>query len=189
MTIDAISAGRNSGNYGFGVSGKISLGDDVSGDQGPPSFNMYSIAKNTSLPGDYTPDMKIITGLSNDSKDLDEMVAGFEKEIRSEEENLVQSLKSLTDGMNLESELKRTSEKLVGIPYSQQNMVVPYQSNDRLGFAWDDRSSTKEKLLIAAELIDVFVGRGSTSFVEQVEAMNEDELNAAYGATRNARDY
>ena len=189
VTIDAISAGRNSGNYGFGVSGKISLGDDVSGDQGPPSFNMYSIAKNASLPGDYTPDTKMITGLGSDSKDLDEMVAGFEKEIRSEEENLVQSLKSLTDGMNLESELKRTREKLVGIHYSQQDMVVPYQGNDRLGFTWDDRSSTKEKLLIAAELIDVFVGRGTTSFVEQVDAMNDDELNRAYGATRNAKDF
>jgi hypothetical protein len=50
VTFDAIAAGSSAGLYSFAVSGKASIGDDVSGDAGPPSVNVYSIMPNVYLP-------------------------------------------------------------------------------------------------------------------------------------------
>lgn len=54
-TVDAVTAGRDQGFYGFGVSGKLDLGENVSGQAGLPSFNLYSLEKHEILPGDYKP--------------------------------------------------------------------------------------------------------------------------------------
>lgn len=55
VTIDAISAGRSGQYYGLAVSGKVVMGEDVSGDDGAPAFNLYSMALNPLLTPDYTP--------------------------------------------------------------------------------------------------------------------------------------
>ena len=39
--------------YGFAISGKMVLGDDVSGNDGPPGVNFYSLETNLLLSGDY----------------------------------------------------------------------------------------------------------------------------------------
>jgi hypothetical protein len=50
VTFDGIGAGSSNGAYAFGITGKVVLADDVSGDQGPPSINIYSTVTNPMLP-------------------------------------------------------------------------------------------------------------------------------------------
>ncbi|WP_421875105.1 hypothetical protein [Marinoscillum sp.] len=55
VTIDALSAGRNKDQYGIAISGKVVMGEDVSGDEGAPAFNLYSLVQNGALDTDYEP--------------------------------------------------------------------------------------------------------------------------------------
>ncbi len=50
VTIDAISAGSNEGFYSFAISAKTQMGEDVSGQSGPPSVNIYSVITNKFAP-------------------------------------------------------------------------------------------------------------------------------------------
>ncbi|MBY0436409.1 MAG: hypothetical protein K2U26_20120, partial [Cyclobacteriaceae bacterium] len=50
VTLDVIAAGSNSGIYSFAVSGKGELGDDVSGEKGPPTVNIFTLSPNSNLP-------------------------------------------------------------------------------------------------------------------------------------------
>lgn len=50
VTIDGIAAGSSEGHYSFAVSGKTHMGDDVAGQKGPPSLNIFSIIKNKWAP-------------------------------------------------------------------------------------------------------------------------------------------
>ena len=50
-TFDHIGAGRNGNLYAVGVSGKMNMGEDVTGVGGPPVVNFYSTAENSLLDG------------------------------------------------------------------------------------------------------------------------------------------
>lgn len=50
ITVDAISAGSNIGFYSIAISSKAQMGDDVSGQNGPPSLNVFSIIHNSWAP-------------------------------------------------------------------------------------------------------------------------------------------
>ena len=50
VTIDAISAGSGAGLYSFVASAKVQLSEDVSGGNGPPSINVYTIMPNEFVP-------------------------------------------------------------------------------------------------------------------------------------------
>src|SRR5690606_19312914 len=49
ITVDQVGCGRNGNVYAFGASAKINLDEDISGDNGPPVVNAYSIGKNPLL--------------------------------------------------------------------------------------------------------------------------------------------
>ncbi len=55
VTIDALSAGRSQNYYGFAISGKVVMGEDVAGDDGAPAFNLYSMVENPALDKSYVP--------------------------------------------------------------------------------------------------------------------------------------
>jgi hypothetical protein len=50
VTFDGIGAGNSNGAYAFGITGKVVLAEDISGDQGPPAINIYSTMPNSMLP-------------------------------------------------------------------------------------------------------------------------------------------
>jgi hypothetical protein len=50
VTFVGLAAGSNQGIYSFAITGKAQMGDDVSGDNGPPSINVYSLSPNRLLP-------------------------------------------------------------------------------------------------------------------------------------------
>jgi hypothetical protein len=50
FTITSIGAGSGSGKYAFGFSGNVRINEEVSGDNGPPLVNIYSLVANSLLP-------------------------------------------------------------------------------------------------------------------------------------------
>ena len=46
ITVDYLGCGRNGNAYAFGVSAKINLDEEISGENGPPVINAYSICRN-----------------------------------------------------------------------------------------------------------------------------------------------
>jgi hypothetical protein len=50
VTLDGIAAGSSQGYYSFAVTGKTEMGDDVAGEKGPPSVNIFSIIQNKWAP-------------------------------------------------------------------------------------------------------------------------------------------
>ncbi len=53
VTIAYLGAGRDANIYSFGASGSLQLGEDVSGGDGGPEYNAYSLYKSNIIPEDY----------------------------------------------------------------------------------------------------------------------------------------
>lgn len=53
VTFDGIGAGRQGNLYSFGTTGKMVMGEDVSGDEGPPTVNLYSIYESSKIDETY----------------------------------------------------------------------------------------------------------------------------------------
>lgn len=105
VMFDYIGAGRQGNKYAIGLSGKIVMADDVSGENGPPSVNFYSIATNTLLDTNYI----YITGdggngstnyevggtnINSDAQELDEtndLLASFDVEAEKIKQKLDES--------------------------------------------------------------------------------------------------
>lgn len=51
ITVDQIGCGRSGNVYGFGISAKICMDEEISGETGPPVINAYSICRNPLLTG------------------------------------------------------------------------------------------------------------------------------------------
>ncbi|MEM9328217.1 MAG: hypothetical protein AAGA85_21295, partial [Bacteroidota bacterium] len=102
VTIDALAAGRSSGLYGFGVSGKINLGENVAGPEGAPNFNIYSLVENPLLPGDYVPDLPE-NNLAVAPRDPDVALREMKQQLEAEKQDLMGDLEARTE--SLESEL------------------------------------------------------------------------------------
>lgn len=54
IQVDRIGCGRMANLYSFGISSRIIMADDISGEDGAPIVNSYSMYKNPLLSGDYT---------------------------------------------------------------------------------------------------------------------------------------
>lgn len=123
ITIDGIGAGRSSGLYGFGVTGKVALGDDVSGDTGAPSFNMYSLVENELLPGDYVPDTDTSDGTT---LDMDAETATIEDAIAEEKINLLETLSSAVSDASSEvdASLAAVTDSLGNADYTTDDLIV-----------------------------------------------------------------
>jgi hypothetical protein len=65
ITIDGIGAGRQGNLYAIGTTAKIVMGEDVSGDGGPPVVNLYSIFESSKI------DEKYVLGNSPDYSNQD----------------------------------------------------------------------------------------------------------------------
>ena len=139
VTIDAIGAGRSNGQYGFGVSGKLNLGDDVAGEEGAPSFNMYSLATNELLPGDYVA-KPLETGQGKVSTfDFDAEKNSAEEAIKQEEENLYEKLQQKTQSLEgeIDNELAAWSGQNQDTTMMAENLLdIPAQENQ--GIDWSD---------------------------------------------------
>jgi hypothetical protein len=91
VTFDGIGAGCSNGAYAFGLTGKAVLADDVSGELGPPSINIYSTVANPLLPQvPYLPMSDSITSNVFNMTDID--AGSFENNADIIRNNLVNKL-------------------------------------------------------------------------------------------------
>ena len=100
VTIDALSAGRNKEQYGIAISGKVVMGEDVSGDEGAPAFNLYSLVKNSSLDESYEP-AKVqgavdLGSAQSGLAQIEEELASLEQDLNSQLEEEEAALESVT---------------------------------------------------------------------------------------------
>jgi len=60
VTIESLGCGSSEGAYGFGVSGIVVISDEISGENGPPKINLYSVYPSVHAPfvdeGNFQPD-------------------------------------------------------------------------------------------------------------------------------------
>lgn len=100
VTIDALSAGRNKDQYGIAISGKVVMGEDVSGDDGAPAFNLYSLVQNEALDQDYEPAKvqgAIDLGAAQSNLDqVEEEIAALEEDLYSKLEAEKAAMESAT---------------------------------------------------------------------------------------------
>lgn len=98
ITADAIAAGSNSGLYSFVICAKALIGDDVTGDEGPPSINVYTIMPNELLPK---------TG---------EVSSGFQYPASTNPETVLQQIQSQYAGVgqNASDKLKEQEQSIKG---------------------------------------------------------------------------
>ncbi|HEY8401012.1 MAG TPA: hypothetical protein VIK89_07105, partial [Cytophagaceae bacterium] len=112
VTIDFIGAGRSAGAYAFGTSAKIVMGADVSGSNGAPVINMYSIAPNSLLPKDSIKSSGQSSGLSGSGEastafSIEEAAMDVESEILNDLRNANFSFKGISKTIvNAEEEVQ-----------------------------------------------------------------------------------
>ncbi len=189
VTVDALGAGRNSGKYGFGVSGKITLGDDVSGDAGPPSFNLYSIETNRLLPGDYIPVTRDNSSGPEMTDNLDDLVAEYQNTVKLEEESLNQSLDAMMDNLDLEGDISALAQEVGVVEYEVEDVLLSTEEEHKTGFSLDESTSPKQKLLTIAQLFDAFATGGTTTLESSIGMMDEAQLNESFEEARTIKEF
>lgn len=134
VTIDALSAGRNKDYYGIAISGKVVMGEDVSGDDGPPAFNLYSLAQNELLDVNYEPakvEIAMDLGSAQDGMaQLESDLAALEEDLNNKIEQESAALESAaTDG------LLSAAVSIGGQEYAIDELVteVPADESQNLG--------------------------------------------------------
>ncbi|WP_258104469.1 hypothetical protein [Marinoscillum sp. MHG1-6] len=154
ITIDAVAVGRNSGQYGFGVSGKISLGDDVAGNDGAPSFNMYSLTKNPRLPGDYIAEAKVFSQ-ETETINFEAAKAKFEAEITAKKESAIQALdariKTLDEGISAEVNAQAMMWE-GGTTSLPEDMIDTAYSGHKNSAIWQDQETAGKVVMKMIQL-------------------------------------
>ncbi len=177
ITVDAISAGRSQGHYGFGISGKVLLGEDVSGNEGAPSFNMYSIVKNDLLPGTYKPESKLYNNIQvadseNTVETLREEMSQLETDLLQNLDNISQRLLSEIDG-TIDQAAIRIDGRQVGI----NDMYEVDSTSIKSGFSIADGKDIRSQINALLDFADPVVGKPTTAKGKTILAgIENDEL-------------
>jgi hypothetical protein len=122
VTFDGIGAGCSNGAYAFGLTGKAVLADDVSGELGPPSINIYSTAVNPLLPQiPYSLDTDSITSIAFNTAEID--AGSFENNADIIKNNLVNKLYESSE---------KSEENNIGLTgnYETDNTDLNYEPTD-----------------------------------------------------------
>jgi hypothetical protein len=173
VTIDALSAGRSQNYYGFAISGKVVMGEDVSGDDGAPAFNLYSMVQNPALDMSYMPaPTQGAFDLAAAENGLDEMEAGLaamEEDLNQKVEEQAAALQNTTADL-----IASASSGIGGQEHSLEELVSVSAEPEEVDYeAIADR---KERLLAYLELF-----RGLSNdptiidgVIEQIKNSEED---------------
>lgn len=118
ITVDAISAGSNTGLYAFVASAKLQLSEDVSGGDGPPSINVYTI-----MPNAYVPEASEGTGMAVSYTDPEEYISQLESEYAA----IASKTTSKLDGS--EADIKASTSKTLTNLTAQTLSVVSLEES------------------------------------------------------------
>lgn len=150
VTIDALSAGRNKDYYGIAVSGKVVMGEDVSGDDGAPAFNLYSLYQNSLLDTDYTPaQVQEAFNLADAQSGLDDL----EAELAAMEEDLTQKLEQQKEELKSSTAdaIAAAAAGMGGQQYSAEELIEqeePEQQEENV-----DVGDVREQLVAYLEIL------------------------------------
>jgi hypothetical protein len=132
VTFDGIGAGSSNGAYAFGITGKALLAEDVSGEQGPPSINIYSTVPNAMLPQiPYLPDSDPLINNNFNSGTIEGN--SFEDNVEIIKNNLVDKLYQNT------GEAEENNSVLTG-NYEEDNSSSNYDPSELI-----DEQESQEK--------------------------------------------
>jgi hypothetical protein len=173
VTIDALSAGRSQNYYGFAISGKVVMGEDVSGDDGAPAFNLYSMVQNPALDMSYMPaPTQGAFDLAAAENGLDEMEAGLaamEEDLNQKVEEQAAALQNTTADL-----IASASSGIGGQEHSLEELVSVSAEPEEVDYeAIADR---KERLLAYLELFRDLSNDPTIidSVIEQIKNSEED---------------
>ncbi|MEQ8808529.1 MAG: hypothetical protein RIE59_05625 [Imperialibacter sp.] len=173
VTIDALSAGRTQNYYGFAISGKVVMGEDVSGDDGAPAFNLYSMVENPVLDKSYMPaPTQGAFNLASAQNVLDQL----EEELAAMEEDLTQKVEQQTEGLKSTTVdlIASASGGLGGQAHDLASLVSTPEEPAEIDYeAIADR---KERLLAYLELFRELASDPTVvdGLIEQVQNSEED---------------
>ncbi len=170
VTIDVLSAGRNRDYYGLAVSGKVVMGDDISGDDGPPAFNLYSLVQNPLLSADYTPASTQTAFRLEDNSGTEEM----EAELAALEESLTGKIAQQAEGLETTTEdlITSASAGLGGQEFAIEEMV-PLQEEETVA-DYETIEERKAKLIALLQLWRS-LAENPTVIDEMIEQINNSE--------------
>ncbi|MEQ8686407.1 MAG: hypothetical protein RIE86_14005 [Imperialibacter sp.] len=173
VTIDALSAGRTQNYYGFAISGKVVMGEDVSGDDGAPAFNLYSMVENPVLDKSYMPAPTQgafnLASAQNGLDQLEEGLAAMEEDLTQKVEQQTEGLKSTTVDL-----IASASGGLGGQAHDVASLVSTPEEPAEIDYeAIADR---KERLLAYLELFRELASDPTVvdGLIEQVQNSEED---------------
>lgn len=107
ITIGVIGAGSNDGSYIFATTSDAVLGDDVSGGQGVPSINVYSISANPHVPKNAPGQVVVSTtkqipmeeASANVSKNYLELQQNLAQKVEADQQAIVAAAENLQNGL------------------------------------------------------------------------------------------
>lgn len=177
VTIDALSAGRNADYYGIAISGKVVMGDDVSGDDGPPAFNLYSLEQNGLLDTEYTPaegQMAVDLGSAQDG------MAQLEAELAALEADLMAELAEQEAAVESAAAdaIMAAAASMGGQEYAANELIETQEEEPEIDFA-----NIKEELVAYLTLLKDMQQdqekRGAVDeLIAKVQEADVDDLNS-----------
>jgi hypothetical protein len=107
ITIGVIGAGSNNGAYVIATTADAGLGDDVSGGEGVPSINVYSVSQNKYVPleaggsvvEDPTQQISFSDASKNVEQEYDKLQENLAQQLEADQEAIVQQAEDLKSSM------------------------------------------------------------------------------------------
>jgi hypothetical protein len=171
VIIDGVAIGRSKGYYGMGLTGKVILGEDISGDEGPPNLNLYALAFNPILPGDYEPEF-----IQNQSfeEDPDDALAKLSSDLQLQEENLNRELESNSQSVFDDWDQQMDQYRQVGSDTILLDDLIAREEDRFIDSINVDR---RQLIITFIQLMAMFSGRDFSEPLAAVHDMSEDEIN------------
>lgn len=127
VTIGVIGAGSNEGNYVFATTADAGLGDDVSGGEGVPSVNVYSVVANSYVPTsssgaiveDATQQISFEDASRSATQSYEQLEQDLKKNVLDAQEQVIAAAEDLKNSLANNSAQVFLPEDMVNAPEEQ----------------------------------------------------------------------
>lgn len=116
IQVERVGCGRAANVYSFGVSSRIVMADDISGETGAPVINSYSMYKNPLLSGDFT---KMDFSMGEDSVKKDS--SGVSADVA---DNMITNIGQTLSDLNLNTPDSGTNGDLTNTSNNSGNVII-----------------------------------------------------------------
>lgn len=152
ITISVIGAAANDGNYVFATTADAGLGDDVSGGEGEPSINIYSVMANAYVPlgasgqvvANTTQQIPFGQASANATKDFSQLEQGLVSSLESDQEQIISAAEDLKNSLAGASGIQFLPEEIVGMDSTAGPSEIGYGTQPRE----DSRFNSRQQEII-----------------------------------------